>query len=66
MINKKKEFRKELNEKLDMVKKIEYASLEAEKAKHLKTKKKDEMKLKKKEKHLKKRKHKDREEEQED
>ena len=60
VMNKKKEFRNELNEKLDMVKKIEEANLEDEKAKHLKTKVRDDKKLSKKEKLLKKRKHKER------
>ena len=63
VMNKKKEFRNELNEKLEMVKQVEQAALEAEKSKHLKTKKvKDDKKHHKKEKLLKKRKHKDREE----
>ena len=61
VLNKKKEFRKELNEKLDMVRKVEQASLEAEKSKNLRTKIKDEKKQAKKDKLLKKRKHKDRE-----
>ena len=61
MVNKKREFKKELNEKLDMVRKVEQASLEAEKAKLLKTgKKKDDKAERKKDKLLKKRKHKER------
>ena len=61
VINKKKEFRKELNDKLEMVRQVEQAQLEAEKSKLLKTKKKDEKKHGKKDKLLKKRKHKDNE-----
>ena len=61
MINKKREFKKELNEKIEMVRKVEQASLEAEKAKLLKTGKKKEDKAdRKKDKLLKKRKYKER------
>ena len=62
VMNKKREFRQELNDKLDMVKAVEEANLEAEKSKHLKTKVRDEKKLSKKDKLLKKRKNRDREE----
>ena len=61
VINKKMEFRRELNENIDMLKKVELAQIEAEKSRHLKTKQKDDKKADKKDKLLKKRKHKDKE-----
>ena len=57
VMNKKKEFRKEVNEGLEMVKKVNEANLDSEKSKHFKIKTKEG----KKEKLLKKRKRKDRE-----
>ena len=54
ILNAGKQKTQELNDKLDMVKAVEEANLEAEKSKHLKTKVRDEKKLSKKDKLLKK------------
>ena len=62
MIQKKKQFKKEIQDGLKLVKEVQSASLEEEKAKHLKR----QLKKQKKEKHLKKRKHEEVEEQPEE